>query len=131
MQVCDWLGLLRAPAACAGRLLPPCSVVEAELHVFRVCPTSSNAPEAACRVHSAPGRPGGCLLPTLLLPVAIIIVVLVLAPAWRLLLPAGNTCWSLAELQCRLRRCSICSLHSSTCTNLASAAACREHTSYR
>ena len=90
MQVCDRLGLLRPPAARTGRLLPPRSVVKAELHVFRVCPTSSRAPEAACRVRSAPGDPGCCLLPALLLPVTVIIVHFLLTPARRLLPPAGN-----------------------------------------
>ena len=90
VQVCDGLGLLRAPAACTGRLLPPCSGVEAELHVFSVCPTSSRAPEAACWVQSASGSPGCCRLPALLLLVTITVVCLPPAPAWGLLLPAGN-----------------------------------------
>ena len=84
VQVCDWLGRLRAPAACTGRLLPPRGVVKAELHVLRACATTSRAPEGPCWVQSAP-------LPALLLPVTIIVVCLPRAPAWHLLLPAGNT----------------------------------------
>ena len=83
VQVCDWLGLLWPPAACTGRLLPPCSVTKAKLHVFSVCPTSSRAPEAACWVQSAPSSPGWCLLPALPLPAPIIVVCLPLAPAGR------------------------------------------------
>ena len=90
VQVCDWLGLLRAPAACTGRLLPPCGVVKTQLHVFRVRPTSSRAPEAACWVQSAPSSPGCSRLPALLLPVTLTEVFLLLAPGRPLLLPARN-----------------------------------------
>ena len=110
VQVCDWLGLLRAPAACTGRLLPPCGVIKAKLHVFRVCPTSGRAPEAACWVHSIPGSGGCCRLPALLLPVTITEVFLLLAPGRPLLLPARNIICLFATLQCCLRCCSICSL---------------------